>query len=153
MQSIHLRDSATATLTGNLLTAVSGMFVNPSTADLHLLASATNAIDKAFTLSTLTNDFDGDRRPRGANSDIGADEFTANVPPVITSFGLSGANCVIGFTTLLGESYDVQRTDDLTGGVWPVIASNVPGMGGVLQVTDPNATSQTQRFYRVRLSP
>jgi len=149
---IHLRDSATATVTGNLLTAVSGMFFNPSTADLHLLALATNAIDKAFALGTVTNDFDGDRRPRGANSDIGADEFTTNAPPVITGFGFSGTNCVISFTTLLGLSYDVQHTDDLIGGVWPVVASNVPGVGGVLQVTDTNATSQTQRFYRVRLS-
>src|SRR6185503_12053462 len=30
---VHLRDSATATLSGNLLTATPGMFVNPATAD------------------------------------------------------------------------------------------------------------------------
>jgi hypothetical protein len=51
---IHLRDSATAILSGNLLTAGSGMFVNPAVADLHLLASATNAIDKAPALLTVT---------------------------------------------------------------------------------------------------
>jgi hypothetical protein len=80
---IHLRDRATATLSGNLLSAVPGMFVNPTVGDLHLVASATNAIGKAPTLLTVTNDFDGDRRPSGANSDIGADEFTTNAPPVI----------------------------------------------------------------------
>jgi hypothetical protein len=57
---------------------------NAAAADLHLLASATNAIDKGLTLSTVTNDFDGDRRPRGASSDIGADEFTTNAPPRIS---------------------------------------------------------------------
>jgi hypothetical protein len=80
---IYLRDSATATLLSHLVNAVPGMFVNAAAADLHLLASATNAIDKGFTLSTVTNDFDGDRRPRGASSDIGADEFTTNAPPRI----------------------------------------------------------------------
>src|SRR5690349_21283397 len=44
---IHLRDSATAILSGNLLTATPVMFSNAPTADLHLIASATNAIDKA----------------------------------------------------------------------------------------------------------
>src|SRR6185503_3457826 len=38
---IHLRDSATATLNGNLLGAAPGLFLNPAGADLHLLASAT----------------------------------------------------------------------------------------------------------------
>jgi hypothetical protein len=41
---INLRDTATATQSGNLLTALPGMFVNPATADLHLLPSATSAI-------------------------------------------------------------------------------------------------------------
>jgi len=75
-----LRDSAIATLKSNVATAVPGMFVNAAIADLHLLASATNAIDKGLTLSTVTNDIDGDRRPQGASSDIGADEFTTNAP-------------------------------------------------------------------------
>lgn len=83
---IHLRDSATAMLNGNLLTAGPGMFVNAAAADLHLRAAATNAIEQAPTLLSVTNDFDGDRRPRGARPDIGADEFTPNPPPVITSF-------------------------------------------------------------------
>ena len=133
---VHLRDSATATQSGNLLTAAPGMFVNPATADLHLLASATNAIDKAATLSTVTNDFDGDLRPRGASSDIGADEFTTNAPPRITDFRLSATNCLIGF-----------------GSAWSFVVTNLPGTGGVVQSTDTNATGQPRRFCLVRLSP
>jgi hypothetical protein len=75
---IHLRDNASATLLSNLVTAVPEMFVNAAVADLHLLASATNAIEQGLTLSTVTNDFDGVRRPQGARSDIGAVEFTTN---------------------------------------------------------------------------
>jgi hypothetical protein len=81
------------------------LFVNPATADLHLLGLATNAIDKGLTLSTVTNDFDGDRRPRGASSDIGADEFTTNASPRITSLKLLGTDSFINFTTFLGETY------------------------------------------------
>jgi hypothetical protein len=150
---IHLRDSATATLNSNLVTAVPGMFVNPLAADLHLLASATNAIDKGITLSTVTNDFDGDRRPRGASSDIGADEFTTNAPPRITNLRLSGSNCVLSFTTFLGESYDIQRAADTTGSTWSLVANNLPGTGGDPQVTDTNVTGQPERFYQARLSP
>src|SRR6266571_5986722 len=72
---IHLRDSATATQGGNLLTATPGLFVKASAADLHLLASATAAIDQARVLAAVTNDIDGDLRPHGAGPDIGADEF------------------------------------------------------------------------------
>jgi len=128
------------------------MFVNPATADLHLLASATNAIDKAGTLGSVTNDFDGDLRPKGANSDIGADEFTTNAPPRITDFRLSATNCLISFSTFLGLSYDVQRASEVTGSAWSFVVTNLPGTGGVVQSADTNATGQPRRFYLVRLS-
>jgi hypothetical protein len=149
---IHLRDSAAATLSSNLVTAVPGIFANPAVADLHLLASATNAIDKGLTLSTVTNDFDGDRRPRGARSDIGADEFTTNAPPRITDVKLSGMNALISFTTFLGESYDVLQAGTLVGNTWTSVATNVPGSGGTIQVTDTNSVGPSNRFYRVRIS-
>ena len=150
---VHLRESATATQSGNLSTAVPGMFVNPATADLHLQASATNAIDKVPTLGTVTNDFDGDLRPRGAGSDIGADEFTTNTPPRITALRTSGTDCLISFTTFLGVGYDVQRAGEASGSAWSLVVTNVPGTGGVVQSADTNATGQARRFYLVRSSP
>jgi hypothetical protein len=150
---IHLRDSATATLASNLLSAVPGMFVNPAGADLHLRASATNAIDQGLTLSSVTNDIDGDRRPRGARSDIGADEFTTNAPPPVTGFRFLGSGFLITFGTFLGESYDVLRANELTNAVWSAVQANVPGSGGALQVIDANIVGSPEWFYRVRLSP
>jgi hypothetical protein len=129
------------------------MFANPAAADLHLMASATNAIDKALTLSTVTDDFDGDRRPRGASSDIGADEFTTNAPPKITNLKFTDTQAVMNVTTFLGESYDVLRADAPTGATWTVIANNVPGNGGSIQVTDTNGLGPTSGFYRARISP
>jgi hypothetical protein len=150
---VHLRDSATALLSGNLLTATPALFANAAVADLHLLSTATNAIDKAPALGSVTDDFDGDYRPRGASPDIGADEFTTNAPPLITGFTCPGTNCVLRFTTFLGLSYDVQRADDLTAASWLLIATNLPGTGGIIQLTDTNAAGQARKFYRVRVSP
>jgi hypothetical protein len=75
---IHLRDAASAAMSGNISSASPAMFVNPAAGDLHLLPPTANTIDKVPTLLTITNDFDGDPRPKGPNSAIGADEFTAN---------------------------------------------------------------------------
>ena len=80
---IHLRDSATATQSGNLLTAAPAMFIDPPAANLHLAATATSAIDQAPVLASVTNDFDGEARPQGAGYDIGADEFSSGPPPCL----------------------------------------------------------------------
>jgi hypothetical protein len=150
---IHLRDSATATTTGDLVTATPAMFVNPSAGDLHLLVSATNAVDKAPALASVTNDFDGDLRPKGAASDIGADEFTTNAHPVINAIKIMGANSLITLSTLPGLNYDLLSASGLTGTVWSAVVTNVAGTGGIVQVTDTNGALDVRRFYRARLSP
>jgi hypothetical protein len=79
---VNLRESATASLSGNLLTATSTLFVDPANADLHLKSSATSAIDKAPALSAVTDDIDGEMRPYGGAYDIGADEmYTTTLSP------------------------------------------------------------------------
>jgi hypothetical protein len=148
---IHLRDSAVAAQSGNVVNATSSMFVNAAAADLHLAPTATTAIDKAANLTTITNDFDGDPRPSGARSDVGADELT-NVAPEIKKLSLSGNDCLIDFTTLAGFSYELIRANDLTTGAWSVSANNILGNGGIIQATDTNGAGQPFRFYQVRRS-
>ena len=150
---IRLRDNAVATQSGNLLSATAPMFANPIAADLHLLALATNAIDKAAPVNVVTNDLDGDRRPRGAMPDIGADEFTTNSPPRVTELRFSGSNALVRFTTLLGVSYDIERASEVTRSLWSLVVGNVAGNGGIVQAADTNGTGEARRFYRVRLSP
>jgi hypothetical protein len=150
---IHLRDTAIATVTGNLSTATSGMFVNPTAGDLHLAISATNAIDKVSTLATVTNDFDGELRPKGGASDIGADEFTTNAPPLMNSIRVIGTNSVVSFGTVLGLSYDLMSATNPTAAAWSAAATNLPGTGGIVQVTDTNGALGARRFYRARLAP
>lgn len=71
----HDRDGANATLTGNVATAQPSWFVDAANADLHLLPSATQAIDQATTVAQVPADVDGDARPNGAAPDVGADEY------------------------------------------------------------------------------
>jgi hypothetical protein len=72
---IHLRDGATATLNGNLVTAKPEWFVNPAAADLHLARSPLAGIKPAPAIDTVTNDFDGDLRPKSGNATAGADQL------------------------------------------------------------------------------
>jgi hypothetical protein len=61
--------------TGNiwLRTNISGWFQDAVNGDLHLVSTATQAIDKGIVLAEVPNDFDD--KPRDANPDMGADEY------------------------------------------------------------------------------
>ncbi|MBU1877479.1 MAG: right-handed parallel beta-helix repeat-containing protein, partial [Chloroflexi bacterium] len=76
------RDGAGGTLTGNVTNAQAGWFVNPGAANLHLLGTATAAIDQAAPLAQVTGDYDGDARPIGSAPDVGADEYMAPIGPL-----------------------------------------------------------------------
>ena len=62
------------------------LFLNASTGDLHLRATATSAIDHGVLLAPglCDGDIDGAARPVGSAPDVGADE--AGVPPRLSIF-------------------------------------------------------------------
>jgi len=54
----------------------------------------------------------------------------------------------ISFPTFTGQTYFVQYRDDLAGpGTWSNLATNIPGSGSIISITDTNQTAR--RFYRV----
>lgn len=71
--NITQRDGATAQLTGNLTKVAPHWFVNLARGDLHLTPSAEAALDRAASLETVAEDYDGQPRPNDG-CDIGADE-------------------------------------------------------------------------------
>ena len=74
----NLRDrGGLARLLGNLDSQPLSLFVDGPGGDLHLAPGAGAAIDQAIPLPGVTGDVDGDPRPQGAASDIGADEAVA----------------------------------------------------------------------------
>jgi hypothetical protein len=85
------RDGASAADIGNITDAQSSWFVHPAAADLHLAGTATAAIDHAATLTTVTDDFDGDARPIGAAPDVGADEYGISPPAAVSDLRVSRA--------------------------------------------------------------
>ena len=149
---IHLRDNAGAAITGNLLTATPSLFVDPAAGDLHLRPSATNIINQAAPLSTVTNDFDGELRPAPRTQpDLGADEFTALERPEIIDFQLSGGEAHLQYTSVLDHLYSLEHTETLS--TWITIASNQIGTGSIQNFSDQIPLSSSHGFYRLRTSP
>lgn len=81
----HDRDGAQGIVQGNVTHATTDWFVDADDADLHLLATTTDAIDQAAELADVTDDFDGDPRPMGTAPDVGADEYDGSQPVNATS--------------------------------------------------------------------
>ena len=82
--AIVQRDGASATVSGNYAQATAAMFVDAGSGDLHLIGSATNAIDRGVDFGTLVpTDWDGQQRYQGDRPDIGADELgtLSGTPP------------------------------------------------------------------------
>lgn len=71
--TMRARDGAAAISSGNLTTAQASWFAAPLAGDLHLTTAASAAIDQGVS-SALSDDFDGEARPRGVAPDVGADE-------------------------------------------------------------------------------
>ena len=70
------RDGAQGTLLGNIADAQPAWFVDAGSGDLHLQATASEAIDRAAPLAEVSDDFDGDLRPMGEAPDVGGDEYS-----------------------------------------------------------------------------
>jgi len=67
----------------NDLWGIDPKFVNPSGNDYHLQSSSP-AINAGVTISSVTNDYDGNPRPQRSVYDIGAYEYTGVVQPTVT---------------------------------------------------------------------
>lgn len=147
---LHLRDSAAATLSGNVTNAQPAWFIDPSAADLHLKPGAAGVIDKAAPLNTVTNDFDGDLRPAGAAPDAGADEFTLREPPRILRLALEGADARLEFQAAPASSLAVETAERLDGN-WRETASGLAGTSGLADYTEAGGAEFDARFYRLRL--
>jgi hypothetical protein len=55
---------------------------------------------------------------------------------------------LIGFSTVVGQTYRAEQATDLSGG-WTILANNISGTGAVVTVRVSNALFQPHAFYRV----
>ena len=71
---------------------------------------------------------------------------------VITSFAEVGGDVAVTITGYAGHNYQLQRSDTLPGD-WQDVGAPQVGAGAPLQFTDAWVTGQTNRFYRIKVSP
>src|ERR1041384_7732941 len=88
---------------------IANLVVAPLT-DYHLKTNSP-AIDTGQTLVSVPADLENLARPAGSSSDIGAYEFGAVLAAPPVTITLVGADACIGFPTLVGKPYSVERRD------------------------------------------
>ncbi len=94
------RDGASGVQSGNLTTAQASWFVDSANGDLHLVSTVAEAIDQVAAPGDVTDDIDGDPRPLGAASDVGADEYGDPPPDAVTNLRVTQALTNTGVVTL-----------------------------------------------------
>jgi len=65
----------------------------------------------------------------------------------------SAGNVTVNFLSVLGMNYELDYTPDLVNVPWQPLTNGIVGTGGILNILDPTAVGQRQRFYRVKLLP
>ena len=80
-----------AYLEGNLTGVLLSLFVDGAGGNLHLASTASAAIDQVTAPVDAPDDVDGDLRPIGPASDVGADEYGIPAPVAVTDLRVTQA--------------------------------------------------------------
>ena len=135
--------------THSISAAPAALFVNAAGGDYHL-SGASPAIDHGQTQSTVTTDFEGQSRPQGAASDVGADETGGGTPaPAIqvTPASLSFGSVNVGSTGDLTVTVRNSGGGTLTGSASTAAPFSVVGTASYALAANQTAT------ITVRFSP
>jgi len=71
----------------------------------------------------------------------------------ITSIQPEAQGVAISVTSVSGQHYMLERTDNLLSGVWATVQGPVAGTGSILRIIDSNPPRAGNTFYRIRLVP
>jgi hypothetical protein len=70
-----------------------------------------------------------------------------------TSVVRDGSALLIDFPSLIGRTYRLEWSPDLSPTSWTNLGDNFPGTGATIQIRDVAAFNEPRRFYRVKVLP
>ena len=132
--------------------------VDPEAGDFHL-RSYSPCIDGGASIPDLTDDFEGDSRPRGSGYDIGADEFISDnsLPGTPTNISPANGATDISLTPMLWTSAfsDSDAGDTHQASQWHIwgsattwtVFASTKDSGDLLSVTIPSRTLSDNITY------
>jgi pectin methylesterase-like acyl-CoA thioesterase len=142
-------DTPAQTLTYSLLVGPPGAAVDSGTGNFtwRPTAAAANSVNNIQVVVT----------DNGTPNLSATNSFTVTVnsltAPTAASANYSGGQFSVSLNGQIGPDYELQGTTNLNGGTWTSIATtNSPATMPVI-LTDPNAGSQPQMFYRIIAGP
>ena len=98
------------------------------------------------TYTSGTNQFYGYGR-------INAATAVSNAVPRISSIQANAGTVVIGFSSVAGWTYNLERANAISGS-WAAVQSNIAGTGNLISLNDTRVTTPAAaRFYRLRVLP
>jgi hypothetical protein len=146
-KGIQLRDGGTYTGSNNITNADYSLFVDAAGEDFHLNpATAAVAIDQGVNVPEVAYDMDGDPRPYGASTDIGADEVVP-APDAPTGLAAAAGDGEVALSWAAADratKYNVKRST-ASGGPYTTIAAGVAGTS----YTDTDVLNGTTYYYVV----
>ena len=111
----------------------------------------------AFPLAGLAQGTDGNfygTAHGGTASSKGAIfRISAPVAPVFKMARVSAGSVALSWTSVAGQTYQLQGISSLSQTNWNNLGTNVPATNGVMSASDSVAPPPSQRFYRVILLP
>jgi uncharacterized protein (TIGR03790 family) len=103
--------------------------------------------------SLAQQDADGDGMSNGQEYIAGTDPRDAASYLKVGGLTRGGNDFLLRFPTVSGKTYGVLCCDDLSAGWTNVVADNVSGTGGEVEIQDPGAALLPRRFYRLIVLP
>ncbi|MEO5915380.1 MAG: hypothetical protein ABIS50_14195 [Luteolibacter sp.] len=120
---------------------------NPDDMDADGMADAWEYTNFLSVNQPATGDFDND-------STANLTEFRLGLDPTKGSsfFAASSSNGVIGWQSVTGVTFKIQRSTTLEPGSWTTLENAFPGTAGTASYTDP-APPVGKAFYKIGLNP
>jgi hypothetical protein len=99
-------------------------------------------------------DFSGLTLGGGAGGDYtlaGASGTVTITEVALGGLSVSGSQFIFSYTTVSGQTYQLEYTTDLSSGAWLPVGDPVPGTGASVWVTN-SISSSTQMFFRLSIT-